>query len=294
MYRNKVQKVRKLLQSKGLTGVLVIAQVNVAWLTGGRYHINIASENSAAWVWINADEVVCVVNNIEAERLRSEEGLDCDRMVVYPWYNEEQRDAVVSNWLMQVGATRDTDLSEEFMGLRLQLDSTDIRHFRELGQLTARAIENVCWQCLPDQRETEVAGMLAEACLSNGLDVMVNLVTGARRAQLYRHFLPTKELIGEYCILSVSARRWGLVASATRMVSFGDVSPQLQKKYHDVLQVEAALLTASQPGRLLSEALRSGVEEYRLLGYEEEWTFHHQGGMAGYQSRELRATPNSL
>ncbi|WP_261486053.1 hypothetical protein [Acididesulfobacillus acetoxydans] len=46
----------------------------------------------------------------------------------------------------------------------------------------------------------------------------------------------------------------------------------------------------SRPGVSLGEVFRAGQEAYARLGYKGEWQYHHQGGLAGYQSREIKAT----
>ena len=54
--------------------------------------------------------------------------------------------------------------------------------------------------------------------------------------------------------------------------------------------MDAALIVSSRPGTRLCDVLKRGIEEYKKQGYPEEWRLHHQGGTAGYNARELKAT----
>jgi antitoxin VapB len=51
------------------------------------------------------------------------------------------------------------------------------------------------------------------------------------------------------------------------------------------------VLTASRPGRTLGDAFAVLEETYARLGFPEEWRRHHQGGLTGYQGREVFAAP---
>jgi antitoxin VapB len=50
---------------------------------------------------------------------------------------------------------------------------------------------------------------------------------------------------------------------------------------------------ATRPGRTLAEAFQDCTGFYADAGYPDEWKLHHQGGLTGYGSRELIATPAS-
>jgi Xaa-Pro dipeptidase len=50
---------------------------------------------------------------------------------------------------------------------------------------------------------------------------------------------------------------------------------------------------ATRPGRTLAEAFADCQRFYAEAGYPEEWKLHHQGGLTGYASREVVATPET-
>ena len=92
-------------------------------------------------------------------------------------------------------------------------------------------------------------------------------------------------------MLVLCARRHGLVASVTRMVHFGQVPGELREKMRAVATVDAAAVTATQPGVPANAIFATIQRTYAAVGYPDEWKHHHQGGPAGYEPREYVATP---
>ncbi|RIV23119.1 M24 family metallopeptidase [Alicyclobacillaceae bacterium I2511] len=289
----RLDKLRGLLSQLGLDGVLLTQQANVTWLLGGRYHINVATEDACATLWVTQDRVEALVNNIEAQRLADEEELHVDQVHVYPWYMDEARQSQLDAWMAQPGGATDHQLGLDLQRLRMQLDSDRLADTREFGFLLAEILETTCRNVQQGQTENEIAGILSMGCLRQGIEPIVNLVGGEKRAIRYRHLLPTRDKITEYGIVSVGGRRNGLVLSATRMFCFGPIPKSLSARYQAVLRVEAAFLAGSSPERTVGDAFLRGMTQYQKEGYEKEWQFHHQGGIAGYQSREVRAIPES-
>jgi antitoxin VapB len=52
-------------------------------------------------------------------------------------------------------------------------------------------------------------------------------------------------------------------------------------------------LEATRPGTTLADAFAACRGFYRDAGFADEIRLHHQGGLTGYASRELIATPNT-
>jgi antitoxin VapB len=50
---------------------------------------------------------------------------------------------------------------------------------------------------------------------------------------------------------------------------------------------------ATRPSRTLADAFADCRRFYAEEGFPDEWTLHHQGGMTGYASREVIATPQT-
>jgi len=115
------------------------------------------------------------------------------------------------------------------------------------------------------------------------------LVAGEERLFRHRHPLPKGKPLGRAFMAVVCAGRGGLVANLTRMASFGH--GEVEARYRKVLEVEAAALSASRPGATLGEVFAGLQEAYARVGFPGAWEEHHQGGVGGYRSREVLATP---
>lgn len=175
--------------------------------------------------------------------------------------------------------------------LRRGLCAEEIGRYRVAGAETADAMRETLGALRPDATEAEAAAELARQAARRGLTVVVNLVAGAERQNVYRHPLPTQAPLGRHALLAVTAERDGLHVSMTRLVSFGAPPEELARLVHACAEVDAAFIAASRPGTTLGEAFDAGREAYAALGFPEEWRGHHQGGLTGYRGREVFAVP---
>ncbi|MHB1653280.1 MAG: M24 family metallopeptidase [Desulfitobacteriaceae bacterium] len=291
----KVRLVRSQLAKKGLEGVMINDQANLAWLTGGRFFVNLASVAGVGTLWIGPEKVELIANNVEGQRLWQEESAHdvCDDWVTYPWYDEGKRAQLMVERIKGLHTATDLDLAEEFLNLRLKLTPVEQERFLSFGRSVGEAVESAARDFLPGESEYQVAARLAQASLERGMEPLVCLVGGDDRARLHRHPLPTEQTIAKYAILVLSARKWGLVASATRSVYFGQIPQELAAKQRAVNEVDASFMVASRPGTSLGEVFKAGQAAYARQGFAEEWQLHHQGGLTGYQSREVKATPQT-
>jgi Xaa-Pro aminopeptidase len=94
-------------------------------------------------------------------------------------------------------------------------------------------------------------------------------------------------------MLVLGARRWGLIASLTRLVRFGEPDEALRRRHAAVTAVDAALIQATRPGAIAGDIFQAGVAAYAEQGFPDEWTRHHQGGATGYAGRDYRATAHT-
>jgi Xaa-Pro aminopeptidase len=106
-------------------------------------------------------------------------------------------------------------------------------------------------------------------------------------------------------LLSVTAERGGLHASATRTVAFEDAPAWLENRHETATRVEATAIDATVRaastragasaggGGTAGDVFEAVVDAYDALGAAGEWRNHHQGGAAGYAGREWIASPGS-
>jgi Xaa-Pro aminopeptidase len=293
----KRRRLHALLDSEGLDAIVLRRPGNVAWYSGGgRTHILAMQETGVASVVVSraGDEVVVPVN--EAARLEAEELATLDaRFRVIGWdanvEAELPRGARVGS---DVPAEGRRDVAGALEQARRVLTPEELDRYRSLGRDAAEALTETVLALEPRQSEYAAAAAAARACGERALDPIVLLVAGASRLPSHRHPLPTAEPLGQLAMLVVCARRGGLIASLTRLVSFGPLPPELRDSQERLLRVDAAFNGATRVGARVGDVFATGARAYAEHGFDAgEWRLHHQGGPSGYEPRDYLATPES-
>jgi Xaa-Pro aminopeptidase len=293
----KKQRVRGLLGSLGLDGILVKRQSNFTWLTAGcRNLIGIATEMGVSSALITRDGEHILCNAIEAPRLIEEEGIEAQGYVVhtYPWY--EDREAALARELAGTRLGADfalpgaIDVARELAPLRYALTPWEVARYREVGATTARLIEETTAEIRPGDREVTVVGRLAARLWDAGLDYITIFCAADDRIARFRHPLATGRRVDKRAMLCVNARGGGLIVSLTRFAQFGKLPVELRRRYEATVRVDCALMAHTRPGRPVVEAFRKGIDAYAEAGFADEFQLHHQGGAIGYEGRDYKAT----
>ena len=183
------------------------------------------------------------------------------------------------------------DLSGAISHLRAQFTPDETLRFRTLGHLCAAAMHAAVSRVKPGMTEHESAGVLAHEAEQRGVLAVVNLIASDERIYAFRHPLPSLKKLEKYALLVLCGRRGGLVCSLSRLVYFGRLPPDLQDKARATAGVDAAFHVTTHPGMTLDAVLSAGIQAYADNGYADEWLLHHQGGVAGYEPREILARP---
>lgn len=303
----KTERVVRFLAEEGLGGVLLGAQHNFAWLTGGgRSGIDLSREPGAGSLLVRADgRRFVVANNIEAARLLAEE-LDGYHWepVEFDWTEEKANPSLPferATALLEDGAGLGSDLPAggarvvegSFARLRYQLTEQEIERLRSLGQDAGRAIGEVARGLEPGLTEREVARRASDALASVGAHSVVTLVAADERLKRYRHPVPTEARWEKVLMIVVCARRGGLIASLTRIVSAGAMPDELRRRTEAAARVNAALYAATRPGAMGGELFDVAARAYAAEGFAGEERLHHQGGATGYRTRDWVAHPRS-
>lgn len=295
----KLQQLHNLLSARQLDGVLLQRTANFGWLTGGAAsHVNIASTTGAASILVTPDAQYIVTNNIEAPRLEAEEELAARgfQFLAGPWHQPNQAAAGLMAAL-RLGSDAAypgaQDVGADLAELRYTLTPVEVARFRELGAACAAAMNEAIDRVQPGMSELVIAGLLSQAAYARNALPIVNLVATDERIFRYRHPLPTEKTLEKYAMLVLCGRRAGLVASVTRLVHFGPLPAELARKQAACAGVDAAFIAHTRPGARLRDVFRAATEVYAAAGFPDEWQYHHQGGLAGYEPREVVATPDA-
>ena len=298
--RDKLMRLRSMLKDRQLEAVIITLQRNVSWLAGGRVHINTASELACCKLVVTARDAYLVASNIEAERLLEEEfgppcfGAALDGVHVWPWQEPAEQERLLFELL--AGCSRigiDTQLEAEFRMLRSVMHPLEWVEWSDLGALAGEALEETAANIAAGQSEYELAALLARNCLERELEPIVTLTAVDQRIAKFRHPLPTARQLEKCAMLVLCARRHGKIVSATRMVHFGQPPDALVRKFQAVAEISAHLHAATRPGTAWGSLYLKLQQLYREAGFPREEQFHHQGGLAGYSTREQLLLPHS-
>ncbi len=295
----KVNLLRNLADRNALDAILLQCVSSLAWATGGAStFVNLARSNAEASLLITGNRQYLITNNIEAVRLEQEErlaGQDWE-FKVHPWY---EKDLAMRSLVKGLKIGSDDyypgarDLSGEIARLRANLNPEEGQRFRILGQLCAQAMDAAARSVHPGQTEHEIGALLAGEVEQRGMQAIVNLIATDGRIFSYRHPLPTDKKLDHYLMMVICGRQWGLVCSLTRFLYFGLLPDEIRRKAQAVAQIDAAMISATRPGRTLGQIFADTQAAYAAAGFPNEWQLHHQGGPAGYEPREYLATPGS-
>jgi antitoxin VapB len=291
--------VKELLEARGLEALLLQRVSSFAWYTGGAAsYVNTATDFGAAALLLTPESDYVLTNNIAATRLEQEEKLAKQgfQIVAPPWYEGANPVPELASGL-RLGADVPypgaTDLSAEISRLRTRLTPQEGERFRQLGRICAEAMDAAIRQVRPGLNEYEIAALLAGETQARGVQPIVNLIATDRRIFNFRHPLPADKILKRYAMLVLCGRKWGLVCSLTRLVHFGALPEELQRKQEACARVDATFIAATRPGARLGDVFAQAVAAYAATGYADEWKLHHQGGSTSYEPREQVATAAS-
>lgn len=292
------QRLRKLMDRLRLEALLLRRSANFAWYTGGADNrVDHASPFGVADVLLTRDAQYIFTNNIEAPRMR-EEQTSTFEVIEHSWHGDEVRairevvgDASLGADFPLEGAL---DVSEEVAPLRYALDPDTLERYRQVGSDAATAVAEAADSLEPGMSEHEAAANLAATCRRRGLFSSVLLAAADDRIARYRHPIPHGDTLERRAMLVVSAERGGLYANVTRIVNFEEPDTELKRRQGTCEAILRRMREeATHPGRTLADAFEDCRRFYAEEGFPDQWRLHHQGGMTGYASREVIATPHT-
>lgn len=300
-WREQLASLRTLAHALGVDTVVLSDPLNLSWFTGARWHVPQTLSTACFDVIVtdldsqSSPTVRIITNTIEAPRLRDTEFVGRD--VVFdtvPWDQDRRHLLPSGAKVASDGAGQDrVDASADITALRRILTTDQSSLLRELSCDTARITGAIAAEVRPGETEQQIAGRLVAALLAEGIECIALFVSSDERIAEHRHPLATAKAIKDRIMVACCGRRYGLVASATRMVAFSPLGSDIEI-YRNLLEVEREFLDASVPGADLAEIFAKGTAGYATHGFDpDEWRRHHQGGITGFNPRELIANARS-
>jgi antitoxin VapB len=294
-FNERMQPLRELMKHKGLEAIVLRRNPNLAWAIAGRAHVPTTIDAACFDLIITQDSATAITNVVEAPRLIAEELPSEVSVKTIKW--SEGRDPQLPTGAKvgcdQPGADR-VDLAAEIEIIRASLVESDVARYKEICSDAAIALGSAMKQVVSSDREIDVAGLITHALWQADLEIAFLGVAGLERVLKFRHPLPTSAVVGNRVSASICAKRKGLIASVTRIVSFETISDAMAKDYEAIYKVEAAMLDATIVGKPFSDPVNAAIAAYPANGFDsDEWAKHHQGGPTGFLPRDWPANTGS-
>lgn len=302
----KVERVATFARDGGFAGVVLAAQHNFSWLTGGRSNrIDATRETGSGALLVTADgRRFALANTIESPRMREETvaGLGFD-VLEYPWTDERADAALPYRVAERVvrGGQLATDVATaaaqnvegRIARLRSTLVREEIPRYLELGAEVGNTIGSVTRGLKPGLTELEVARRITDAMLGIGAYPNVLLVAADRRIASYRHPVPTAAPWRQRLLVACCPERGGQVVAVSRIIAAGGMDDDFRTRTLAAARVFGALLEATVAGATGAQLFDAAGKAYAGNGFPNEELLHHQGGVIGCRSREWVAHPAS-
>jgi antitoxin VapB len=297
----KLERLARVIVDEGLAGVLINTQPNFAWLSaGGDNGIDSSREAGVGTLFVRRDgRKFVLANRIELTRLMTEqlEGQEYEP-IEFGWEEEKANPSLVVD-ISRSLASQELPLGSDspfgptvrvidkaIARARYKLTAAEADRFRLLGREAGEAIGKMARSLVPGLSEREVARQAVDSLAAIGADSVVTLVAADERLRLFRHPSPTDLCWDRSLMIAVCARRGGLIASLTRIVCAGAVPEDLRARTRATAGVKASLLAATKPGASGADLYEVAARAYRDAGFPAEEHLHHQGGAAGYRTRD--------
>jgi Xaa-Pro aminopeptidase len=294
----KMALVAGLLKETKCEGLLILEPENFAWFTSGALARGQLDPDETPALYCNGEARWILASNVDSQRLFDEEidGLGF-QLKEWPWHwGREQllRDLLQNRRVACDRARGELPVvADRLRRQRRLMTPYEQACFRVLGLIVSHALEATCRTMQPNQTEREIAGQISHRLLHRGVYPLHIGVAADDRSRLFRNYGFTSTPITNYVQMTTTARKYGLVASASRAMCFGALPDDIRKDHNCVCRVGASHMASTWPDALPREVLLAARRIYQVSGYEHEWLESHQGFLTGRAPVELAFTPKS-
>jgi Xaa-Pro dipeptidase len=300
----KTERLVAMLNAENIGGVLLNAQHNFAWLSGGQNGVDLSRENGVSSFLIRNDgKRFLIANKIEMPRMLAEEVSENDfEPIIFDW----EADKINGNFVVETAQkllekplATDIFYNPNFRvieGLitkyRYQLTSHEVERFQQLGKDAGEIVGDIYQKINVGQTEIEIANIVKFELGKRNINSVVTLVAADDRIANFRHPIPTENVWKKTLMVVACAKRNGLIASLSRLFSVGKVSDNLRKRTDAVAKVHARIMHATRLNSVAKDIFEITKSAYSGVGFANEETKHHQGGACGYKTRDWVAHSN--
>ena len=165
--------------------------------------------------------------------------------------------------------------------------------YRAVGEVVSHALEATGRTVHKGESEREVAGQLAHRVLHRGATPVLIHVAADGRGRFYRRGGFTSSPVTQSCVLTLAARKYGLVAQASRTIVFGAGADAYAATTTPPARSAPPTLPVAGPTQFPRQILASGQRIFALTGNEHEWLLAPQGHVTGRCAVERTMTPTT-
>src|SRR5262245_41711025 len=222
-----------LLGEVSCDGLLVLNPDNFSWLTSGGAARGVLDAESLPALYFTGESRWALCANVDSQRLFDEEldGLGF-QLKEWPWHwGRAQLLADLCqgrNTASDEPAEQCRPVGDALTRLRRGMSPYEAACYRALGQLLSHALDATGRTLARGETEREVAGQISHRLVRHGAQPLQVAVAADGRSRTYRQPAYTSTPIHHYCVLSATARKYGLCARASRSIVLGQPDAQFR------------------------------------------------------------------
>ena len=292
----KQQRVAGLLRENGCDGLLILRPENFAWLTSGSPPRSILDPAARPALYLSQEGRWLLCSNADTQRFFDEEidGLGF-QLKEWPWH--WGRGQLLTDLTQGRNVCTDepyeqcTPVGEALVKLRRSLSPYEVACLDTVGKTLSHALEATGRTLVRGESEREVAGQLSHRLLHRGVQPVQIAVAADGRSRAYRQPAYTATPVNRSCVLTATARKYGVCVRASRSIVFDQADTLFRREHDAACKVSATYVASSWPDSVIRQILATGQRIYQLVGAEAEFYLAPQGHVIGRLPVELTFTP---
>ncbi|NBJ70183.1 MULTISPECIES: Xaa-Pro peptidase family protein [Clostridia] len=285
---SKLTKLRQLLQTKEIDGILISSSINRRYITGftGTAGVALVSQTDARFITDfrytkQANDQIADFKVVEYQKGLNEEIKSQLKEMNIQTLGFEKEHVTYS----QYTAFKDTfevelvPVDNMVEALRIIKTSDELDIMKKAAKIADDAFEHIQPYIKPGVREIDISNeleffMRKQGATSSSFDIIV--ASGKRSALPHGVASDKKIQSGELVTMDYGALYQGYCSDITRTVAVGEISEQLHSIYHIVLEAQLRGVTAIKPGITGKEADAATRDYIKEKGYGDY--FGHSTG----------------
>ncbi len=294
----KQERIAQLLQDAGCEGLLILKQSNLRWLTAGGHIGGLIGYDEMPALYFNSNQRWLFSSNVDSQRIFDEEIDQLGfQLKEWQWYmNREQflADLCLGRRVACDAGFRDCKYVGAFLDQeRRRLSAYEQERYQELGALMVHALEATSRNVSQGDTETEIAGHLAHRLLRHGIEPLALSIAGDGRSRVFRRVGARQEAVEHSCVLQVTGSKFGLFATASRSVCFGEPDEMTRKAFDSAVRLSGVWLATAKVNDRPAVAMEAGKTLLYNGRFEHEWRLSAPGCWTGREPSEGLLTPTT-